>query len=160
MQLSQCRFLISACLLGQPVRYDGRDHLVKEILEHLIADQYVTICPEISGGLPTPRPPAEIQQGHGRDVLESRARIFDTHQQDVTEAFLKGAYATLALAQNFQVTHAILKSKSPSCGNGQIYDGHFSGQLRQGDGVTAALLKQHGIQVLSEQEFLALLTRE
>lgn len=148
------RYLISACLLGHKVRYDGQDCLLKELLQHLLPDQYVSLCPEISGGLAIPRPPAEIQSGNGRDVLLHQANVVDINGTDVSEAFIQGAYATLDLAQRFQVTHAILKAHSPSCGSDLIYDGSFTGTKIQGQGVTAALLQQHGIMVMTEHEFL------
>ena len=153
------RYFISACLLGQKVRYDGKDCLIQDILNHLLAHQYVTLCPEMAGGLPTPRPPAEIQHASGINVLEQKALILDATGKDVSEAFIDGAYRALKVAQDFQATHAILKAKSPSCGSGLIYDGSFSGQKIQGDGVTAALFKQHGIVVLTEDEFLQSLKR-
>lgn len=148
------RYLISACLLGHKVRYDGQDCLLKELLQHLLPDQYVSLCPEISGGLAIPRPPAEIQSGNGRDVLLYQANVVDINGTDVSEAFIQGAYATLDLAQRFQVTHAILKANSPSCGSDLIYDGSFTGTKIQGQGVTAVLLQQHGIMVMTEHEFL------
>ncbi|ANF82830.1 hypothetical protein A3K93_11960 [Acinetobacter sp. NCu2D-2] len=148
------RYFISACLLGHKVRYDGKDCLVQDILNHLLPQQYVTLCPEIAGGLPTPRPAAEIQFGSGQIVLERKISILNILHEDVSEAFIQGAYAALKVAQDFQVTHAILKANSPSCGSGLIYDGSFSGNKISGDGVTAALFKQHGIVVLTEDEFL------
>lgn len=151
------RYLISACLLGQKVRYDGRDCLVKAILDHVMPKQYVAICPEVAGGLSIPRPAAEIQLGDGHDVLAGQAQVMTRDQHNVSQAFIHGAYAALSLAQQHGITHAILKSNSPSCGYSTIYDGSFSGQKRLGDGVTAALLKQHGITVLTEQAFLDLL---
>ncbi|MFW1754569.1 DUF523 domain-containing protein [Acinetobacter wanghuae] len=153
------RYFISACLLGQKVRYDGKDCLIQDILNHLLAHQYVTLCPEMAGGLPTPRQPAEIQHASGINVLEQKALILDVTGKNVSEAFIDGAYCALKAAQDFQVTHAILKAKSPSCGSGLIYDGAFSGQKILGDGVTAALFKQHGIVVLTEDEFLRSLRR-
>lgn len=148
------QYFISACLLGQKVRYDGKDCLVKEILNHLLPNQYISLCPEVSGGLPTPRPPAEIQNGLGSDVLVKNALVIDTIGNDVSQAFINGAYQALKVAQDFSVTHAILKAKSPSCGSGLIYDGTFSGKKISGDGVTAALFKQHGIVVMTEDEVL------
>ena len=150
-------YLISACLLGHKVRYDGRDCLVKELVDHLLSDQYVTICPEVSGGLPIPRPAAEIQSGDGRDVLLYQAHVIDINGTDVSDAFIKGAYAALDLAQRFQATHAILKANSPSCSSKLIYDGSFTGNKIQGDGVTAALLIQHDIKVMTEDEFLQMI---
>lgn len=153
------RYFISACLLGQKVRYDGKDCLVQDILKHLLPDQYISLCPEVSGGLPTPRPAAEIQCGSGRDVLKTQASVRDALGQDVSLAFINGAYQALKIAQDFKSTHAILKANSPSCGSHIIYDGSFSGIKIQGDGVTAALFKQHGIQVMTENEFLDLLKK-
>lgn len=148
------RYFISACLLGQKVRYDGQDCLVRELVSYLIPDQYVSLCPEISGGLPTPRPPAEIQNASGRDVLNNHATVIDREGMNVSDAFIQGAYAALALAQEHQVTHAILKANSPSCGSDLIYDGTFTGHKIQGEGVTAALFRKQGIVVLTEHEFL------
>ena len=148
------RYLISACLLGHKVRYDGQDCLLKELLQHLLSDQYVSLCPEVSGGLAIPRPPAEIQSGNGQDVLLRHAHVVDINGTDISEAFIQGAYAALDLARRFQVTHAILKANSPSCGSDLIYDGSFTGTKIQGQGVTAALLQQHGIIVMTEQDFL------
>lgn len=153
------RYFISACLLGQKVRYDGQDCLVRELLSNLIPDQYVSLCPEISGGLPTPRPPAEIQNASGRDVLNNHATVIDLEGMNVSDAFIQGAYAALALAQEHQVTHAVLKANSPSCGSDGIYDGSFTGQKIAGEGITAALFRQHGIHVVTEQQFLAELTQ-
>ena len=148
------RYFISACLLGQKVRYDGKDCLVKELLESLVPNQYISLCPEIAGGLSTPRPPAEIQSGSGSDVLKHEVCVIDAVGTNVSFAFIEGAYQALKLAQDFQVTHAILKAKSPSCGSGMIYDGSFSGNKISGDGVTAALFKQYGMVVMTEIEFL------
>ena len=146
------RYFISACLLGQKVRYDGQDCLVRELVSDLIPDQYVSLCPEISGGLPTPRPPAEIQNASGRDVLNNHATVIDREGMNVSDAFIQGAYAALALAQEHQVTHAILKANSPSCGSDLIYDGTFTGNLIDGDGITAKLLKENGIEVITEED--------
>lgn len=148
------RYFISACLLGQKVRYDGQDCLVQELLEHLIPHQYTSLCPEVAGGLSIPRPPAEIQNGSGLKVLHQKVPVIDVFGHDVSAAFIQGAYQALKVAQDFQVTHAILKSKSPSCGRGLIYDGSFSGNKISGDGVTAALFQQHRIIVMTEDEFL------
>ena len=152
--MEQQRYFISACLLGQKVRYDGQDYLVKKLLDYLILSQYVSLCPEVSGGLPTPRAPAEINNGSALQVFNHQAQVIDQDGNDVSAAFIHGAYQALELAKNFQATHAILKANSPSCGNKLIYDGSFSGQKIQGDGLTATLFKQHGIHVMTEDEFL------
>ncbi len=148
------RYFISACLLGQKVRYDGQNCLVRELVAHLIPEQYVSLCPEISGGLPTPRPPAEIQKASGKDVLNNKASVKDREGVNVSDAFIQGAYTALTLAQAHQVTHAVLKANSPSCGSDLIYDGTFTGHKIQGEGVTAALFRKHGIVVMTEDEFL------
>ena len=152
--MEQQRYFISACLLGQKVRYDGQDYLFKKLLDYLIPSQYVSLCPEVSGGLPTPRAPAEIYNGSAVQVFNGQAQVIDQDHHDVSAAFIHGAYQALELAKNFQATHAILKANSPSCGSKLIYDGSFSGQKIQGDGLTATLFKQHGIHVMTEDEFL------
>lgn len=151
--------LVSACLLGQKVRYDGSDKDQNDALLHeLIAqNRVVAICPEVVGGLGVPRLPAEIQNGIGNDVLNEQARVFDSSGQDVTAEFVIGAQQALALAQRHNVHVAILKARSPSCGDGQIYDGTFSKRLIDGSGVTAALLERHGIKVFNEEEIAAAL---
>ena len=135
----------SACLCGHKVRYDGGDCAVQNALP----EQILPICPEVMGGLPTPRAPAEIVGGDGHDVWAGRARVFDAHGVDVTKAFKQGAKLALLHLQAAHIDTVYLKSKSPSCGQGQIYDGSFSGKLRAGDGVSTAWFKRHGIRVIS-----------
>lgn len=144
--------LCSACLLGVRCRYDGQvkpNALVKKLA---ISEPHIPICPEQLGGQMTPRPNAEIKGGDGNDVLAGRASVVEPDGNDVTGQFVAGAHEVLKLAQLYGVTEAILKSKSPSCGCGQIYDGTFSGKKITGDGVTTALLKQNGIRVISEED--------
>ena len=135
----------SACLCGHKVRYDGGDCAAADVL----AAQVLPICPEVMGGLPTPRAPAEIVGGDGHDVWAGRARVVDANGEDVTEAFKLGAELALQRLQAAHIDTVYLKAKSPSCGQGQIYDGSFSGLLREGDGVSTALFQQHGIRVIS-----------
>ena len=135
----------SACLCGHKVRYDGGDCAVPNALP----EQVLPICPEVMGGLPTPRAPAEIVGGDGHDVWAGRARVMDVNGVDVTEAFKQGAKLALQRLQAAHIDTVYLKSKSPSCGQGQIYDGSFSGKLRAGDGVSTAWFKRHGIRVIS-----------
>ena len=139
--------LVSACLCGMHCRYDGSARPDDEILAMLQRGEAIPVCPEQLGGLTTPRPPAEIKQGDGEAVLRGEARVYSAQGQDVTGAFITGAEETLRLARICKAERVILKSKSPSCGCGVVYDGTFSGTLRQGDGVTAAMLKQCGIPV-------------
>ena len=137
--------LISACLLGIPCRYDGleKPKIVGETLKRL-KEKYnlVPVCPEIYGGLPTPRVESE----------RVGERVIMKNGTDVTENYRRGAEATLRLAKILNCRIAILKERSPSCGHGLIYDGTFSGKLIAGDGVTAQLLTDEGIAVFGESE--------
>lgn len=148
------KYLISACLTGENVRYDGKNSLQNKLKQLLETDQAVIICPEVSGGLSTPRLAAEIVGGDGHAVLKNQAKVIDTQGNNVSNEFILGAEKTLKLAQYYQVTHVILKANSPSCGSNLIYDGTFSGQKIQGKGVTTALLEQYGFIVMTEDEFL------
>ncbi|MFB8239057.1 DUF523 domain-containing protein [Kitasatospora purpeofusca] len=141
------KILVSACLAGVPCRYDGRSKDSPQALGPLAAGRAVVVCPEGAGGLPTPRPPAEIVGGDGADVLDGRARVVDATGADCTEEFIAGARAALAAAEAAGARRALLMARSPSCGCGRIYDGTFTGELRPGDGVTAALLRRAGIAV-------------
>lgn len=141
--------LVSACLLGVNCRYDGGNSRNENALKQQETDELIPVCPEEAGGLPTPRPAVEIVGGDGNDVLDGKAKVMTADGQDKTEQFLKGAQHALELAQSQGATSVIFKSRSPSCGCGKIYDGSFSGTLITGDGVTAALLKRHGIKVIS-----------
>jgi uncharacterized protein YbbK (DUF523 family) len=144
--------LISACLLGLHTRYDRGTNCNGELLKLFQQGRAIPVCPEQLGGLPTPRPPAEIQGGTGHDVLAGRARVVSVQGDDFTEEFLRGAGETLYLAQTLQTPVAILKARSPSCGNREIYDGSHRGSLRPGVGVAAALLMENGITVYSEED--------
>jgi len=149
------KILISACLLGHKVRYDGKDNLQNntELQVWIKAGKVVTICPEMAGGLPTPRPPAEIQYNKSaKEVLSGKAKIITIDGDDVSAEYMAGAQKALALAKQHHISVAILKARSPSCGSQQVYDGRHSKKLVDGMGVTAALLSQHGIQVFDETE--------
>ena len=146
------RVLISACLLGVKCRHNGRDSKSEEVMGRFGGDELVPVCPEQLGGLSTPRPPAEIVGGDGADVLDGSASVITVDGEDKTSEFLGGAYQTLEIAKSHNAMHAVLKSKSPSCGCGRIYDGTFTRKLGNGDGVTAALLRRHGIHVMSEAD--------
>lgn len=142
--------LVSACLAGRACRFDGSSNLDDQVGRLVAEGRAVLVCPEVDGGLGTPRPPAEIVGGDGADVLEGRARVVTSGGVDVTDAYVAGARRALEAAQKAGATTAILKARSPSCGKGDIYDGSFSRSLRVGDGVTAALLQAHGITVVTE----------
>lgn len=151
--------LISSCLAGLATRYDGKDNYREELAELLRQGQAVLVCPEQLGGLPTPRPPAEIVGGNGDDVLDGRAKVMTSGGQDVTEAFIKGAEQALLAARAVRADYAILKESSPSCGGMKIYDGTFSRTKQPGFGVTAALLRRNGIAVYSEENASELLDK-
>lgn len=153
------RVLVSACLLGAQVRYDGRGKALAS--EHLTswraAGRVVPFCPEVAAGLPTPRPPAEIAPGgDGLAVLAGWGRVLDRDGGDMTAAFLAGAEAALALAQAERCRFALLIDGSPSCGSETLYDGTFSARRVAGVGVTAARLRAAGIAVFSPARIDAL----
>ncbi|MGK0545676.1 DUF523 domain-containing protein [Halomonas cupida] len=152
------KVLVSACLLGDPVRYDASHKALGDARLRRWREEgrLVPICPEVAGGLPTPRPPAEIQGGQGRQVLHGQARIADDAGDDLTEAFIRGAKLALSAARRHGVRLALLIDRSPSCGSTQIYDGHFEGTLVAGEGVTTALLRASGIEVFAPHQLDAL----
>ena len=142
------RVLVSACLLGQPVRYDGQSKgIVSDWLTALgVEGRTLAFCPEVAGGLPTPRPPAE-RQGE---------RVLTASGLDVTTEFDRGAELALALCLAQGIRFALLKEGSPSCGSGRIYNGRFEGVSVTGEGKTTALLRRHGINVFSEDQLAEL----
>ena len=141
------KILLSACLLGKACRYDGRSVPCDKAL--LLEEKYdiIPICPEVEGGLPTPRIPSE----------RIGERVMNKAGEDVTENYLVGAQAALGICKSQNVRLAVLKERSPSCGCREIYDGSFSGRLVSGVGVTVELLKSHGVEVLGESEIDKLL---
>ncbi len=149
------KILVSRCLLGHRVRYDGGASGPFDLLEQWIEEgRVVPLCPEVAGGLPTPRAAAEIPGGQGGQVLDGIAAVITTDGEDVSAQFLEGARQALDLVQKHGIRVAVLKANSPSCGNLLTYDGTFSGVKVNGEGVTAALLKRHGVRVFSELELL------
>lgn len=138
------RVLVSACLLGAEVRHHGGAATV----EHPVLRRWreegriVGVCPEMAGGLPAPRPPSEIRG----------LRVVTRDGTEVTSAFLTGARTAVQIARELGIRVAVLKSRSPSCGTGRIYDGTFSGRLADGDGITAAALRRAGVQVFDETQ--------
>lgn len=140
------KLLISACLLGLNCKYDGGTNTLPEnVLEKLCKEyELVPVCPEAYGGLTTPRLPSERRDGG----------VFAKNGTDVTEQYNRGAAAALRLCELFGIKKTLLKEHSPSCGSGYIYDGSFTGTLVSGDGVTAELLKKHGITVIGEKGLL------
>lgn len=134
--------LCSACLLGVKCRYDGKDKKDQRIIDLAKQKTLIPICPEQLGGLTTPREPTEIKNG----------RVITSSGEDLTESFQRGAEETLNIVKLFDIKEAILKTKSPSCGYGQIYDGTFSGNLIEGKGITARLLEKNGVKITTEEE--------
>lgn len=141
------KILISACLVGDKVRYDGKSQYhpgVKELLEKY---ELVPFCPEVEGGLKTPRIPSEIHNG----------RVINKEGKNVTTQFREGAQKALNICKYLDIKIAILKDESPSCGSTQIHDGRFTGKLIKGKGVTTTVLEQNGIKVYSEKDIDKLL---
>ena len=139
--------LVSACLIGVNCRHDGGHAYCPEVFDDLFNRHFIPVCPEQLGGLPTPRIPASIQGGDGREVWQGCARVINKAGEDVTAAFLKGAKEALNIAQMAKVKRAILKDHSPSCGCQAIYRGE---ELATGLGVTAVFLAENGLEVVSE----------
>ncbi len=131
--------LVSACLLGFNVRYDGKNKLNKKVLKLSQKEELIPVCPEIFGNLKIPREPAEIR---GKRVIAQSGK-------DITKQFQKGAKMVLAIAKSFKIKEAIFAQDSPSCGCGRIYDGTFSGKKIKGDGICTQLLKKNKIRVKS-----------
>ncbi len=144
------KILVSSCLLGAPVRHDSRDKKCDhEVLQRWVAQgRVISVCPEMLGGLGTPRPPSEI-------VNDGSRRVVTVEGKDVTHAFEIGARAAADQGRAEDVRVAILKAGSPSCGSSFIYDGTFSKTPVRGEGITAALLRKNGIVVFSEDELNA-----
>ena len=143
------RLLVSACLLGVNCRYDGGGKAIPELAELMELAELIPVCPEILGGLPTPRTPSERRDG----------RVVARDGRDVTDAFRRGAGEALKLAELFGAKCAILKERSPSCGSGEIYDGSFSGGRIAGDGVAAEILKENGVEIYGESRVCELMDK-
>lgn len=138
--MASMNILVSACLLGLDCRYCGTGKYLRE-LEDLKEDfQFIPVCPEQLGGLPTPRSPVELIKG----------RAISREGTDCTEEFIKGAEEAGKLAAYFDCKAAVLKANSPSCGFGKIYDGSFGGSLIEGNGMTADFLHKKGLKIYSE----------
>lgn len=141
-------YIVSACLAGIKCRYDGKDNRNEKIIQLVKEGKAIPVCPEVFGGLPIPRVPCEIVLDDEKNI-----KVINKEGVDCTENFKEGAKKTLAIAEILGVDTAILKSKSPSCGCGKIYDGTFSGKLVEGDGVAAKLLTENGIKVYNEDNY-------
>ena len=148
------KILLSACLLGERVRYDGQSKTLRNtVLDKLLSqDRVISFCPEVAGGLSVPRAAAEIHAGDGAAVIAKLASVKTKDGTDVSEFFLSGARQALALCREHDIRVAVLTESSPSCGSSQIYDGSFTRSTIPGSGVTAALLAQNGIKVFNQHQ--------
>ncbi len=143
------KLLISACLMGENVKYNGKNNLIdlakiKELYE------LIPFCPEVAGGLTTPRSPSEIVSRHP-------LRLLNQEGAEVTKEFIKGAKEALAVVKKYKIEKALLKANSPSCSSSLVYDGSFSGVLLKGEGVTTALLRKNGVEIFDERNSFKLL---
>lgn len=155
------KILLSACLAGHHVRYNGSD---KSCTSNLLQQwrnegRLITHCPELAAGLATPRLSAEMVNGQGIDMLNGRAQMMESDGRDVTQPYVLAAWLALQTAQSHGCRFAIMTDGSPTCGSQNVYDGSFSGAKVPGEGVAVALLRQHGIEVFSEYQLDALKRR-
>ena len=137
-------YIVSACLCGEKVRYDGETKTIEKVKKLIDEGKAIMVCPEVDGGLPVPRKPCEIQND----------KVINCLGEDKTSDFENGAEKTLQLCKKYNIRKAILKEKSPSCGSNFIYDGTFSGTLIPGQGITSKLLRENGIEVISDEELI------
>lgn len=144
---------ISGCLGGVFCRYDGGTQEVPQLQAMVQKGEAVMICPEVMGGLPTPREPAEIIGGDGFAVWRGEAKVMNRLGEDVTDAFKRGSIKAYQQLQELGISHLVLKERSPSCGSQQIYDGSFSGAKKTGVGVATAYFLQQGLVVLNENNW-------
>lgn len=144
--------LVSACLLGHKVKFNGEANTNELLLKYNERGRFIAVCPECFAMLPVPRPPMEIQGGNGKKVLAGKARAVDKNGMDTTNYLLTGADKVLKIAEAYHAHVAILKDGSPSCGVKQIHSGCFDGSKIKGQGVAAALLIKHGLTIYSEKD--------
>lgn len=136
-------YIVSACLCGEQTRYDGKIFVLEKVKKLVEEEKAILVCPEVDGGLSVPRLPCEIKNG----------KVLNIESKDMTNYFTDGAIKTLKTVQKYGINKAILKEKSPSCGSRYIYDGTFSKTLIPGEGITTRILRLHGIEVISDEEF-------
>ena len=145
------KFLVSACLVGNKCTFRGGDNFDKKTAGLFYSGLALAACPEVVGGLGVPRKRSEILSGGGAQVLNGKSRVINTAGDDLTRRYVDGSLKLLALAKKFGIKRAILKSDSPACGIGRIYDGTFSGKYRMADGVFAAALRREGFKLYDEK---------
>ncbi|OHX64130.1 DUF523 domain-containing protein [Flammeovirga pacifica] len=141
------KYIISSCLVGVKCRYNATCSSTVNLNDMIESGEAIPVCPEVIAGLPTPREPVEIQN------IEEGVQVTSKAGKDYTAQFLKSADEVLKVCQENNITHAILQSRSPSCGFGKIYDGTFSGTLIDGNGIVADKLFKNGINVMTDEEF-------
>lgn len=146
------KLLVSACLAGINCTFRGKNNLNTKIKELSDSGETIALCPEIYGYLGVPRENIELIGGDGNDILDGKAKAVSVSGKDVTRDVVAGAHKVLEIVKKYDIKKAILKSNSPTCGSGRIYDGTFSNTLKAGDGVLAALLKRNDIEVITEKE--------
>lgn len=149
------KYLISSCLTGINCRYNGTSSYIKELAGLVDSGLAVPFCPEVMGELPVPRTRCEVLTDS-----HNRIHVYGDDGTDYTSAFMLGAERAMKLAEDNRITAAILKSNSPSCGCGKIYDGTFSGRLIVGNGITADLFLQNGITVMNEEDAVIMLSKQ
>ena len=149
------KYIVSACLLGKNCKYSGGNNLCPEIIKFLEDKEYYEICPEVDGGLPTPRFPSEIINGDAKEVILGNNKVINSNGDNVTKEFITGAEKAVSFAKVNNITHAILKSNSPSCGVKEVYDGSFSKKRVQGLGVSALMLKEEGIELIDSDDLIS-----
>lgn len=152
--------IISACLCGVNCKYNGKNNLKDGVEKLLKEGMLIPVCPEQLGGMETPREPHEIVESTALEVLRGNGKVLSITGKDSTDKFIKGAYETLRIAKDLGVTEAILKSNSPSCGFGTVYDGNFSGKKIKGNGITSELLKRENIKIYNEKYIEKLLEKK
>lgn len=136
------KIAVSACLVGKNTKYDGTNNYNKAVMEYLKDKEYILICPEVTGGLPTPRVPSE----------RVNDKVINKENVDVTHNFVIGSSKTLEELKKQNIELVIVKSKSPSCGYKQIYDGTFTGTIIEGNGVFTELAVKNGLKILTEKD--------
>lgn len=141
-------YLISACLIGVNCKYNGAANLDEDLLKLFMEGQAIAVCPEVLGNLSIPREPCEIVMDDVGSI-----KVLSKYGKDCTSNFIEGARITLEICKSAGVDKAILQSRSPSCGYGKIYDGTFTGKLIDGNGLTAQLLSDNGISVLTDENW-------
>ena len=149
------KIAVSACLLGYNCKYNGGNNRDEKVLEYIKDYDYIVVCPETAGKLPIPRVPSEIEIGCcGQDIWDEnkKSKVYSKTGEDLTQNFIDGSLITLEAIKKNGIKKALLKESSPSCGVNTIYTGEFCGEKKRGQGVTAALLLENGIELISEKD--------